>query len=110
MRLSLHGSSDLSERTLNLSGDTALLASGPPETGGTSTRFNLPFTLGGSWDQPEFRPDSQILLRQSNAAAPLFRDRVSAAARALVDRLTGHPQSTDRPDGALPATEPAKPQ
>ena len=46
----------------------------PPacSAGGASTPFQLPFVVMGTWDDPLFWPDIQMLIRRSGAAAPLL--------------------------------------
>jgi AsmA protein len=40
--------------------------------GGAADAFQLPFVVMGTWDDPLFWPDIQMLIRRSGAAAPLL--------------------------------------
>ncbi|GGE33941.1 cell envelope biogenesis protein AsmA [Agaricicola taiwanensis] len=62
--LGMSGSIDVGARSLQLAGTAARRDKEPP--------FVLPFTVTGDWRAPLVRPDVDMLLRRSDAAAPLF--------------------------------------
>jgi AsmA protein len=66
MRVGVAGTSSIAARDFDLKG-TASLLDGP-----TSDAFQLPFVVGGTWDDPLLWPDIQLLIRRSGAAAPLL--------------------------------------
>jgi AsmA protein len=63
--------------------------------------FELPFVVQGPWDDPIMLPDADLLIRRSDAAAPLLkaiRDRRNRdALRSAIDRLTARPAVTAAP-------------
>lgn len=64
LTLAMAGSVDVATRSLDLSGTAARRDKEPP--------FVLPFKVTGDWRSPVVRPDVNMLLRRSGAAAPLF--------------------------------------
>jgi AsmA protein len=66
MRVGMAGSSSIASRDFDLKGTASLLAAG------TGDAFQLPFVVMGTWDDPLFWPDIQMLIRRSGAAAPLL--------------------------------------
>jgi AsmA protein len=66
MRVGVGGTSSIPSRNFDLKGTASLVASGAPDS------FQLPFVVVGSWDDPLFWPDIQLLIRRSGAAAPLL--------------------------------------
>jgi AsmA protein len=81
MRVGVAGTSSIASRDFDLKGTASLL-------GGAADTFQLPFVVGGTWDDPLLWPDIQMLIRRSGAAAPLLdavrnrrmRDQVPALA------------------------------
>jgi len=69
MRVGLAGTSSIPARNLDLKGTAVLLTSA---SSGAPPEFQLPFVVIGSWDDPVFWPDIQLLIRRSGAAAPLL--------------------------------------
>jgi AsmA protein len=70
VRLAIGGSASIPARDLDLKG-TASLA-GATASADSSPMFVLPFVVQGPWDDPVMLPDTDLLLRRSGAAAPLF--------------------------------------
>jgi AsmA protein len=66
MKVGLNGSSSIAARDFDLKGMASLTA------GGAADAFQLPFVVMGTWDDPLFWPDIQMLIRRSGAAAPLL--------------------------------------
>jgi AsmA protein len=66
MKVGLAGSSSIAARDFDLKGTASLTA------GGAVDAFQLPFVVMGTWDDPLFWPDIQMLIRRSGAAAPLL--------------------------------------
>ncbi len=100
-QLTLTGTASIPSREYDLKG-TASLVSAPDSQPG----FQLPFVVQGPWDDPLIFPDSDILIRRSQGAAPLLdslKDRKTRdAVKAVIDRLTGGRKS---PDPAPPTAE-----
>jgi AsmA protein len=69
LRVGVAGSTSIPARNLDLNGTATLLATAGSEPPGA---FQLPFVVVGSWDDPLFWPDIQLLIRRSGAAAPLL--------------------------------------
>jgi AsmA protein len=67
VRLALGGSASIPARELDLKGTASLVSSS------SEALFELPFVVGGSWDDPVVLPDPQILMRRSGATQPLLR-------------------------------------
>jgi AsmA protein len=91
VQLALTGSALIPTRELSLKGTAGLMIAG---TNGTRTpKFELPFFVEGSWDDPIMLPDPQILIRRSGAAAPLLdavRDKKARdALRSAIKQMTG---------------------
>jgi AsmA protein len=97
MRVGMVGTSSIPARNLDLKGTAILLASAgseaPPE-------FQLPFVVMGSWDDPLFWPDIQLLIRRSGAAAPLLDAVRGRSKHGQAPALAGEA-------APLPATAPA---
>lgn len=70
VRLGIVGSASIPARDLDLKGTAALIPAGATEN--TPAAFELPFVVQGPWDDPVMLPDTDLLLRRSGAAAPLF--------------------------------------
>ncbi len=66
MRVGLAGSTSIPSRAFDLKGTASLIGNG------ASDPFQLPFVVMGSWDDPLFWPDIQMLIQRSGAAAPLL--------------------------------------
>jgi AsmA protein len=92
MRVGLAGSTSIPSRAFDLKGTASLIGNG------TSDPFQLPFVVMGSWDDPLFWPDIQMLIQRSGAAAPLLD--------AVRNRLRRDPPQFPA-DGA-PAAPPAR--
>jgi AsmA protein len=91
LRVGLAGTTSIPARAFDLKGTASLIGSG------TGEAFQLPFVVMGSWDDPLFWPDIQMLIQRSGAAAPLLdavRNRLKR------DRLQAFP------DAAAPAAVP----
>jgi AsmA protein len=101
VRLAMGGSTSIPARELDLKG-TASLMSGTSEA-----LFELPFVVGGTWDDPVLLPDPQALMLRSKATAPLLdaiRDRrAREGVRSAIDRLTA-------PRGGAPEAASAQPK
>jgi AsmA protein len=67
IRLALGGSTSIPARELDLKGTASLVSST------SEALFELPFVIGGTWDDPVLLPDPQILMRRSGAAQPLLQ-------------------------------------
>lgn len=70
IRLGIVGSASIPARDLDLKGTASLIPAGATEN--TPAAFELPFVVQGPWDDPVMLPDTDLLLRRSGAAAPLF--------------------------------------
>ena len=70
IRLGIVGSASIPARDLDLKGTASLIPAGATEN--TPAAFELPFVVQGPWDDPVMLPDTELLLRRSGAAAPLF--------------------------------------
>ena len=70
IRLGIVGSASIPARDLDLKGTASLIPAGATEN--TPAAFELPFVVQGKWDDPVMLPDTDLLLRRSGAAAPLF--------------------------------------
>lgn len=66
MRVGLAGSTSIPSRAFDLKGTASLIGNGAGDP------FQLPFVVMGSWDDPLFWPDIQMLIQRSGAAAPLL--------------------------------------
>lgn len=66
MRVGMAGSTSIAARDFDLKGTASLVG------GATADAFRLPFVVMGTWDDPLFWPDIQMLIRRSGAAAPLL--------------------------------------
>lgn len=103
VRLTMTGTASVPNREFDMKGVASLLASadGPPN-------FELPFVLQGPWHDPLLFPDSESLIRRSNAASPLLdavRNRTGRdAVKSAIERLTGSKTgSAPNPAEAAPA-------
>ena len=89
LRLALAGSASIPARDLDLTGTASLL--GAPAGSGAAEAapaFELPFMVRGPWDDPLLLPDVQVLMKRSDAAAPLLetiRNRAASAPPADAD-------------------------
>jgi AsmA protein len=94
--LAMGGSASIPARELDLKGTASLVT----KTAADRT-FELPFVVQGPWDDPIMLPDADLLIRRSDAAAPLLkaiRDRRNRdALRSAIDRLTARPAVTAAP-------------
>lgn len=70
VRLGMAGSVSIPARDFDLKGKASLIPAGA--TADTPADFELPFVVQGPWDNPVMLPDTELLLRRSGAAAPLF--------------------------------------
>jgi AsmA protein len=70
IRLGIVGSASIPARDLDLKGTASLIPAGATEN--TPAAFELPFVVQGPWGDPIILPDTELLLRRSGAAAPLF--------------------------------------
>jgi AsmA protein len=70
IRLGIVGSASIPARDLDLKGTASLIPAGTAEN--APAAFELPFVVQGPWDDPLMLPDTDLLLRRSGAAAPLF--------------------------------------
>jgi AsmA protein len=70
IRLGLAGSASIPARDLDLKGTASLIPAGVAAN--APAAFELPFVVQGPWDDPIMLPDTELLLRRSGAAAPLF--------------------------------------
>jgi AsmA protein len=70
IRLGIVGSASIPARDFDLKGTASLIPAG--STTDTPADFELPFVVQGPWDNPVMLPDTELLLRRSGAAAPLF--------------------------------------
>lgn len=69
MRVGMAGTTSIPARNFDLKGTASLLAGSASDA---PPAFQLPFVVMGSWDDPLFWPDIQLLIRRSGAAAPLL--------------------------------------
>lgn len=99
VRLVMTGDASVPAREFDMKGVASLLSS--PDA---SPSFELPFVLQGPWDDPLLFPDSDSLIRRSNAASPLLeslRNRTARdAVKSAIDRLTGK-TAAPAPDNAV---------
>jgi AsmA protein len=87
VRVALGGTTSIPFRELDLSGTATLI--GAPDT----ASFELPFVVQGPWESPLLLPDTQTLIRRSEATAPLLdalQDRrTQKAVQSVLDKLIG---------------------
>ncbi|MGE0563472.1 MAG: AsmA family protein [Pseudolabrys sp.] len=111
VQLALTGSALIPSRELSLKGTAGLLTDSGKD-GAKAVKFELPFFVEGSWDDPIMLPDPQILIRRSGAAAPLLdavREKEARdAVRAAIKKLTGGAAAPAAP--AATASAPADAQ
>jgi AsmA protein len=108
VRLALGGWASITSRQLDLKGVASLASTLTRDT----QRFELPFVVRGSWDDPVMLPDVASLIQRSGAAAPLLdavRGRgARESARSAIDQLVGSeagpPSESARP--SAPALAP----
>jgi AsmA protein len=95
------GQASIPARDLDFEGKATLVSSE------TANEFELPFTVGGSWDDPRILPDASILIRRSGAAAPLLdavkQHSAGEAVRKVIDQIFATPPGAAAPPAA-PAT------
>jgi AsmA protein len=65
-RITITGTASVPAREYDLKGIASLT------TANSTPGFELPFVVQGPWDNPVMLPDTELLLRRSGAAAPLF--------------------------------------
>jgi AsmA protein len=116
VRLAIDGLASIPERDLDLKGTASLVT--PP----TSSGFELPFVVQGSWQDPLLLPDARSLIQRSGAAAPLLdavrerrgRDAVRSAIETITrlpaPALSTPPAAAAAPTEAAPASTPAPAQ
>jgi AsmA protein len=89
VRLAVGGQASVPARDLDLKGVATLMSTASDNT------FELPFVVQGRWDDPIMLPDAQILIRRSDAAAPLLNGAkprsASDAVHAVIDQLLAKP-------------------
>ncbi len=99
-RVAMTGQASIPARDLDFEGKATLVSSE------TANEFELPFTVGGSWDDPRILPDASILIRRSGAAAPLLdavkQHSAGEAVRKVIDQIFATP-----PGAAAPPAAPA---
>lgn len=103
MKVGLAGSSSIADRDFDLKGTASLISS-------AVEAFQLPFVVMGTWDDPLFWPDIQLLIRRSGAAAPLLesvRNRLNREAAPAAPTLAG--EATPPAAAAAPTAAPAAP-
>jgi AsmA protein len=110
VRLIVTGSAQIPTRELDLKGLASLLSSAANSSDSATVSFELPFIVGGPWDDPFILPDPKSRLDRSGAAAPL-RDAIrnlgaSDVVRSVIERLTGAQRGTAAP----PAESAAEPE
>lgn len=66
LRVDVGGTTSIAARAFDLKGTASLIVNGAADS------FELPFVVVGSWDDPLFWPDIQLLIQRSGAAAPLL--------------------------------------
>jgi len=96
VRVALSGTISIPLRELDLAGSATLV--GAPDT----ASFELPFVAQGPWDNPLLLPDSQTLIRRSEATAPLIDalqdSRTQKAVQSAIEKLLGRiPPATIAP-------------
>jgi AsmA protein len=96
MKVGLNGSSSIAARDFDLKGMASLTP------GGAVDAFQLPFVVMGTWDDPLFWPDIQMLIRRSGAAAPLLDAVRNRLNREQAPTLAG--EASPPPAAAAPAT------
>jgi len=108
-RVAMNGQASIPARDLDLEGKATLVSTE------TANEFELPFTVGGSWDEPRILPDASILLRRSGAAAPLIdavkQHSAGEAVRKVIDQIFATTPGGAAPPPTAPAaaTAPATP-
>jgi AsmA protein len=107
IRVAVGGTASIPTRDLDLKGTATLVS----QTAGDRAQFELPFVVQGRWEDPVMLPDAQLLIRRSEAAAPLLdavRERRGRdAVRSAIDSLTRIPPPAPALSGA-PAGAPAR--
>jgi len=107
VRLTLAGQASVPTRDLDLQGTATLVSTS------TASEFDLPFVVEGPWDHPMMLPDASILIRRSNAAAPLLeavkRHSAGDAVRSVIDQLFAAPPASPAPIATTPTTATAPP-
>lgn len=106
-QVTLAGTASIPSREYDLKGTASLVPASDSTPG-----FQLPFVVQGPWDDPLIFPDSDILIRRSQGAAPLLDSlkdhKTRDAVKAVIDRLTGV-RKTSEPSAAPPADTPSAP-
>ena len=102
MRVGLAGSSSIAARDFDLKGTASLT-----RRRRAATPFQLPFVVMGTWDDPLFWPDIQMLIRRSGAAAPLLDAVRNRLNREAAPTLAGEAAAV--PAAAAAAAAPVSP-
>jgi AsmA protein len=106
IRVAVGGTASIPTRDLDLKGTATLVMQNTSDR----AQFELPFVVQGRWEDPVMLPDAQLLIRRSEAAAPLLdavRERRGRdAVRSAIDSLTRIPPPAPALSGA-PAGAPA---
>ena len=102
VRLTVAGTASIPNRDFDMKGVASLL----PSSTDAPASFELPFVLQGPWEDPLLFPDSDSLIRRSNAASPLLdavRNRSGRdAVKSAIERLTGKSAPAAPPAAATP--------
>jgi AsmA protein len=99
MKVGVAGTSSIPARDFDLKGTASLLGAGAD--------FELPFVVMGSWDDPLFWPDIQMLIRRSGAAAPLLDAVRNRLQRNQVPALAGEAAASPAPSAVATPVAPA---
>ncbi len=108
VRLSLGGTLDVGTRSLDLTGEAALMA--PPK--GSLPDISLPFVMQGPWVSPRIIADPASLIERSDAAQSLLeavKGHKSAitAVRSVIEKLVAPAAAPPAAPIATPAATPA---
>lgn len=99
-QVTLTGTASIPSREYDLKGTASLVS---PSSDG-SPGFQLPFVVQGPWDDPLIFPDSDILIRRSQGAAPLLDSlkdhKTRDAVKAVLDKLQGGRKTDPAPVAA----------
>jgi AsmA protein len=98
MRVGVAGSTSIPARNFDLKGTASLLAGAAADA---PAAFQLPFVVIGTWDEPLFWPDIQLLIQRSGAAAPLLDAVRNRLQRSQAPTLAGEaaPPAASAPAG-----------
>lgn len=107
-RVTMTGTATIPSREYDLKGTASLVSAS-----GASPGFELPFVVQGPWDDPLIFPDSDILIRRSQGAAPLLESlkdyKTRDAVKAVLDRLQGGRKTDPAPAAADAPATPGQP-